>query len=501
MHRFLYQLRLPRTPRARWAVITTLVGVVLIGVIATAYFLRPVVYDYTLTVPARDEKPDVQLQYGSKPALTDYTFFQKVRDRFINQDAQFLSVNLNDMEIELWEDGSKRLTVPIKAKGDPGSWWQTPAGLYKIHTKERDHITSFGGLHMPWSMQFHGNFFIHGWPYFDDGREVTGDTSAGCIRLANADARELYKHVNRGTPVLVYEKSMTGGDRHYSYTSQDLDVSADTYLIADIRTHEALAQKSVQKARPLSIVSNLVVGLTASEHYDLRDRMYVPRSASTTDTLVPGRAYRAYDLFFPLLQNGSTPAARALASYRGTRWFRKAMNGRTTSLGMTDTTIASVADPDANTSSPRDLFALAKYLYNYRSFLLTMAAGTVDTRIYGPPQVDTTNNNRFTDNTSFYGGIVISASDGSAISSGLAIFEIPFGEQTRSIVFIVMGSDQPANDIATMYDHVRANYALNANTNNARDDTAAVTSKIDVRGRAGQTQKASVLEALQQLLP
>jgi hypothetical protein len=64
-----------------------------------------------------------------------------------------------------------------------------------------------------------------------------------------------------------------------------------------------------------------------------------------------------------------------------------------------------------------------------------------------------------------------------------------------------MGSDQPANDIATMYDHVRANYALNANTNNARDDTAAVTSKIDVRGRAGQTQKASVLEALQQLLP
>jgi hypothetical protein len=40
------------------------------------------------------------------------------------------------MVLRVYQDGSSTLEVPIVTKGRKGSWWETPAGLYKINTKE-----------------------------------------------------------------------------------------------------------------------------------------------------------------------------------------------------------------------------------------------------------------------------------------------------------------------------------------------------------------------------
>lgn len=490
-------LQLPENRSERWSVVIAILLIVAAGAVLTAYVSRPVVNDYTLTVPARGDQPGVELDYGTKPALTNYTFFQKVQDRFIDQKAQFLSVNLNTMRIELYEDGEKKLEVPVKAKGERGSWWETPAGLYKIRTKERDHITSFGGLHMPWSMQFHGNFFIHGWPYFDDGRDVTGDTSAGCIRLSDQSARRLYSHVNVGTPVLVYEEGMTENETTYTYTSQDLDLGASSYLVADIKNHQSLVSDNTEDTQSMSVLSNLLVGLTASEWYGLEDTMNAPTDIGTSTALTPGGTYRAYDLFFPLLQTGSTGAARGLASYRGHEWFMNAVNERATSLGMSNTKIDSLVNLDDNTSSPRDLFALAKYLYNYRSFLLTIGAGTVDTGLYGKPWITPANDNRFSSRSAFKGGITLPANDEYDVSAALAVYTIPFDGGTRPLAFIAMDSETPAEDIETMYQHVKNTYSLHATDEVSHVPADRRTDRINA---SYSNQNASVFDAVRSFL-
>ena len=496
--------RLPTSPGGRWAVLLALVVIGVGSIVGSVAAFQAPVLDYTLTVPARSEQPKVQLQYGSKPAMTNYPFFRTVRDRFIKQEAQFLSVNLNEMTITVYENGIQQMKVPVKAKGKRGSWWETPAGLYKIQTKKRDHVTSFGGLHMPWSMQFHGNFFIHGWPYYENGNPVTGEKSAGCIRLSDKHARRLYQHVRRGTPVLVYENRMSNDRTAYTYTSTDLDINASSYLVADADSHQALARQAAQKTYPMSVTSQLLVGLIAAEHYGLENRISYTCTPESRSGLRSGQAYRTYDLFFPLLQSGSAEAAGALSRYRGRKWYLGAMKGQARALGMSHTTIRSITPSDKNHSSPRDLFALAKYLYNYRSFLLRVSSEKVNTGIYGTPRVSSTNLNEFRESETFVGGVTIPGATDASPTAAVAVFDVPFRGTTKPLVFVVMDSSSPVADIQTLYTHVTETYTLqNGGKLNERTEvTSAGSSTRDVVG-GGQARtienRAAVLGAIKQL--
>lgn len=73
------------------------------------------------------------------------------------------------MKIQVYKGGNLFLEVPIVTKGRPGSWWETPAGLYRISRKEKAHFSGMGHVWMPWSMNFQGNFYIHGRTYYPDG--------------------------------------------------------------------------------------------------------------------------------------------------------------------------------------------------------------------------------------------------------------------------------------------------------------------------------------------
>ncbi|MDD5098804.1 MAG: L,D-transpeptidase, partial [Candidatus Colwellbacteria bacterium] len=119
------------------------------------------------------QSPSDPLEFGTIPALGDFDFFTKVRDRFIIEEADFVEANLSEMSLKVYLKGEIEKEVKILTKGREGSWWETPAGIYQIESKEESHFSSFGRVYQPWSMAFQGNFFIHGWPYYQNGEPVS----------------------------------------------------------------------------------------------------------------------------------------------------------------------------------------------------------------------------------------------------------------------------------------------------------------------------------------
>ena len=112
-------------------------------------------------------------------------------------------IDLQNMTVSL-QDGEKIIkTFNIVTKGKPGSYYQTPAGNYTVQLKEEKHYSSLGHVYMPYSMQFFGNFFIHGIPYYADGTRVTSSYSGGCIRMLDADAIEIYTFADMGTKIKI----------------------------------------------------------------------------------------------------------------------------------------------------------------------------------------------------------------------------------------------------------------------------------------------------------
>jgi hypothetical protein len=183
---------------------------VVLGAVGGTIFARDAVYDYAFTLEQGDGQRTA-LQYGMWPELSNLDFFHTVRDGFIANRAHFIEANLTAMTLTVYREGASVLTVPIKSKGREGSWWETPSGLYRAEAKEDVHFSSFGQVYMPWSIPFQGNFFIHGWPYHEDGTPVPEGYSGGCMRLEDVYAKQVYDLVEVGMPILVFEEAQLRG--------------------------------------------------------------------------------------------------------------------------------------------------------------------------------------------------------------------------------------------------------------------------------------------------
>ncbi len=111
-----------------------------------------------------------------------------------------LTINLASQQFTYSIDGEPARVGPISsgAEGYP-----TPTGKFAVLGKEKDKVSSRYtnqlGMQawMPYSIQFHGNYFLHeGWlPGYPD--------SHGCVRLGEKDARFLFEQMQVGDPVEV----------------------------------------------------------------------------------------------------------------------------------------------------------------------------------------------------------------------------------------------------------------------------------------------------------
>jgi D-alanyl-D-alanine carboxypeptidase len=394
------------------------------------------------------------------PAL-DADFLGAKKQELIAAGNLFIEADLSGMTLRVWEGGQVVKEVAILTKGREGSWWETPAGIYTIQSKERNHFSSFGHVYQPYSMAFQGNFFIHGWPYYPNGKDVSSAYSGGCIRLSTADAKAVYDLVKNGTPVLVFEKSFTKDD--YQYAAKPLNVmpNAASFLAADLGNNFVFADKNRAAQVPIASLTKLMTALVSAEYINLDHTLTVPASAvvaTSKPRLKAGEKHSAYQLLYPLLEESSNEAALTLGDYLGRSRFVDLMNKKALSLGMTHTHFTDPAGMDeGNVSTTEDLFLLAKYLLNNRSFILKITSGTLGPNVYGPSEFkDLQNFNVFIGDPDFVGGKV--GKTNAAKQTMMAIFKENFEGHVRPIVIIVLGSERDADDVRAIKSAILSAY-------------------------------------------
>jgi serine-type D-Ala-D-Ala endopeptidase (penicillin-binding protein 7) len=388
------------------------------------------------------------LNYGVEVALTQPNFFAETREAFIEAEVTFVEADLSAMRLRYFEDGVLVYDFPILAKGERGTWWETPAGLYKVEQKSERRFSTVAQVYQPWSLSFQGNFYIHGQPEYADGLPAPTTFSAGGIRLDDADAEKLFKAVAAETPVLVHEKPEV--DSTFVYEPKVPDLKTPHYLIADVKSSTVLASSDLERVAPIASVTKLMTALVAAEHINLDGSVFVSEP-NFVQSLIPRLGDRSrvsmYSLMQLLLVESSNEAAEVIAAQLGREEFINKMNQKARSLGMLNTNFADPSGLSAeNTSSLGDLLRLAQYIYTNRSFILEMTANQNQATVYTSGDFGTlTNFNRVTDLSNFIGGKV-----GETIAAGqtsVTLHQLEVKGEKRVVAIVILGSQSRNDDV------------------------------------------------------
>ncbi len=370
--------------------------------------------------------------------------------------GKFIVADLTIMKLSLYQDGVSTADYPILTKGKPGTPYETPSGFYNVLYKEANHFNAGEKVNMPYSMEFYGNYFIHGWPTYTDGTPVASTYSGGCIRLNTNDAEKVYDFADKGTGVFVYDTGAATSAPSLALGSIPIPkISAASYLVADVDTGDVYAEKNAAVGRPIASVTKLMTALVANETIMFDHKVTVPRgelqdlaveSDTTPETFVIG------DLLYPLLMESNNNIADTLAAYYGTSAFVGWMNRQAKALDMASTTFADASgvSPD-NVSTPEDLYRLAVYLANKKSFVwnITRTPNKTITASDGSSYTFA-NFNKFSDVRSFVGGKVGHTTP--AQDTMVSVFSTPINGQKRRIAVVVLDSDDYTSDTKNLAD-------------------------------------------------
>lgn len=372
----------------------------------------------------------------------------------IPESGKFIAADLVAMKIFLYQDGIQIADYSIITKGRTGSAWETPSGMYAIQTKEETHFSSIGHVYMPWSMQFYGNYFIHGWTYYPDGTPVSATFSGGCIKLSTDDAKSVYEFADIGTKVFVYDAKPGPKIEPLALEFSPVPhIQANAYLVADIDTGDVYAEKNANIMYPIASITKLMTALVANETISFERKVSVtegslfnPPEPDNTDTKV----FVAEDLVYPLLMQSSNGVADSLANYYGKHSFVSWMNRTAHALGMDATIFVDASGISAeNLSTADDLFRLATYLANKKSFvfnvthLTTKTIASQDGTIYNIQNV-----NAPAQLEPYVGGKVGHTMAAKDTIVSLLSFDAE-GVQRR-IAVIILGSDNQYNDTTAL---------------------------------------------------
>ena len=427
--------------------------------VASFFYFGTEINNYTVVTAALPAQEKTIFKYGPQQALSNIDFFNTVKSQFVTEKITFIEVDLSRMIARVYKDGAVVVEVPVKTKGREGSWWETPAGLYKIQTKEKTHYSSMGHVTQPWSMQFQGNFFIHGWPVYDNGSPVASTFSGGCVRLADEDAKKIYDAVTVGTPILVYEKDFVLDT--FEYKEKTPGAQGFATLYADMHNNFVFYEKNKNEPVPIGGITKLMTALVATEYINIEKTTVIDESdlvPTSVPRLTAGMKIDMYQLLFPLLRESSNEAGEAIASSYGRGGFVKHMNEKAKAIGMTHTTFV---DPtgvsDKNVSTPEDLFMLAKYIYNNRSFIFAITSGKVKTNTYGPSIFEGLGkSNSVSSDDSFFGGV--SNQEVGGLGYNLAVFTSSLEGVTRPFFLLTVGSRDEKSDIQKALGYILDKY-------------------------------------------
>jgi len=383
-------------------------------------------------------------------------------DTIAQAHERMIAADLTEMKLYLFENGHATATIDILSKGKRGSRWETPTGLYKIETKEVNHFSSIGEVNMPYSMQFFGNFFVHGWPYYPGGEPVAEGYSGGCIRLSTADAEKVFEFAKRGTPIFIWESSDASST---PLTIKEVPVprlSAKAFLVADIETGTVYAEKAADTAYPIASISKLLTALVANEtiHFDRTLTVNSDDRAQTDGTpgsIAKGDTFTVGELLYPLLMESNNSAAYTLARYNGQDNFMQWMNDKAEAIGMDDT---HMEDPSGispqNVSSANDLFKLMRYITQNQSYLLNLSREpNKKMKAENGRTYTFANFNHFAGDTGFLGGKVGYTDE--ARQTFVSVFELPLKNATATIAIIILQSEDRKTDVQKLLTWFKGN--------------------------------------------
>ena len=117
-------------------------------------------------------------------------------------EGKFIDIDLGKMKLTMWENGSVVDEFPVAGKGNPAIS-PTRKGFFTVKLKKDNHFSRIYHVWMPWSINYSGDFFIHGWPYWPNGVMLTSKYSGGCIRLNTDNAKRVYDFTEIGTTILI----------------------------------------------------------------------------------------------------------------------------------------------------------------------------------------------------------------------------------------------------------------------------------------------------------
>lgn len=378
----------------------------------------------------------------------------------VTESGRTIVANLKTMEVLLYDNGTLARTFPILSKGRPGTPWETPAGVYAIQTKEIKHLSSIGGTWMPYSMQFYGNFFIHGWPTYMNGKDVPLGYSGGCIRLSTGDARLVYDFAPEGARLVVLSPGkgdeFATSSRYYLHGEGHLPhVTAPSFMIADVDSGMVLWERRPHDLKNPKGLTALMTSLAAVEtvnQYKLvrMSELLMGRAVLRKHSIGALDEIPAGTLLYPLLFEGSDTAAKVFAKEHGVKQFVEYMNEKSTAIDMGDTVFGGVLSGDGSTTTARDLMMLLRYVNDHKHFLMdvTLLPGQTLFDDGGNERYDWINKNPWvtSGDGAFRGGIV--SGDASGRGGAMLLFDLPLAEFTpRTIAFVVMDSEDINGDI------------------------------------------------------
>ncbi|MFW5853233.1 MAG: L,D-transpeptidase family protein [Patescibacteria group bacterium] len=433
----------------------------LIGVVfgmAIFYFIFSLEPDKINIYLTDNDRADHILDYDHPLYFYDHDFFTTIRNQLITEKTSFIEVNLSTNQLFFYDNGKQLKEFEVLAQGRPGSLWETPAGLYRVEAKISNHFSSITRVYMPWSIHFHGNFFIHGWPYLPGGQPVSSSYSGGCIRLTTADAEELYQLVDKGMPVLIHRQSDTETTQEYILTPR---LSAKSFLVVDLANKFVFFEKNSDKIYPVFELPYLLAAAVAWEYFNISTDFIVSAEALDsieTKRLTSGDRVSVYDLIFPLLMETEIEAAQALAWRRGEELFIDRLNRKAASLGMKTSRFYPFTQLDKNKASARDLFSLAYYIQNNRQLIWSVSSmeTLADLNpIYSRPQwKDLKNINSWSADSRFVGGLRTETKNG--YEAAVMIFRLEIDNQEREVVLIILDSMSLDKDIEKILQAITA---------------------------------------------
>jgi D-alanyl-D-alanine carboxypeptidase len=134
------------------------------------------------------------------------------------------------------------------------------------------------------------------------------------------------------------------------------------------------------------------------------------------------------------------------------------VNSKAQAIGMTHTKVQDIYGAEgALLTNTEDIFQLAKYLYNYRKFILDLSMNNVTSGSYGPSSFDHLESQSiFKDDPEYLGGMKVKT--GETTESAFALFNVEYGDAKAPIVIIVLNSETAEDTIHSIREYIRTHY-------------------------------------------